>query len=117
MTKSSLFAICTAFCIAVAGVFGQSAAPRGAVDQLARGKERWDQRLSKSAIEALTAATADRSTAAEAHEMLGRMYTFKGWQQESAFPGWHDEPAYREKAISELKAALASDPNRASAKE
>ena len=34
-----------------------------------------------------------RTTAAEAHEALGRIYTFKGWQQESVFPGWHDEPA------------------------
>ena len=56
-------------------------------------------------------------TAAEAHEALGRVYTFKGWQQESAFPGWHDEPAYRDKALAELKAAVAADPDRASAQE
>jgi thiol-disulfide isomerase/thioredoxin len=86
-------------------------------DQLARGKTKWDQRLAKSAIAALEAAVSDKSTAADAHEALGRIYTFKGWQQESAFPGWHDEPAFREKAIVELKAALAADPNRASAKE
>ena len=39
---------------------------------------------------------ARRATAAEAHEALGRIYTFKGWQQENVFPGWHDEPAFRE---------------------
>jgi thiol-disulfide isomerase/thioredoxin len=42
---------------------------------------------------------------------------FKGWQQESAFPSWHDEPAYREKALAVLKAAVQADPARASATE
>ena len=55
--------------------------------------------------------------AAEAHEALGRIYMFKGWQQERVLPRWHDEPAYRERAIAELTAALAADPNRASAQE
>jgi tetratricopeptide (TPR) repeat protein len=42
---------------------------------------------------------------------------FKGWQQEATFPGWHDEPAYRTRAIAELKAAIKADPARASAQE
>jgi hypothetical protein len=100
--------------VALAGVAGGQTAAR---DQLARGRAAWDQRLSKSAIAALEAATRDRSTAAEAHEALGRIYTFKGWQQDNVFPGWHDEPAYRARAIAELKAALAADPNRTSAQE
>jgi tetratricopeptide (TPR) repeat protein len=41
----------------------------------------------------------------------------KGWQQENAFPGWHDEPGLRARALSELKAAVAADPSRASAQE
>ena len=86
-------------------------------DALNQGRTFWDQRLSKSAIAALEAAARDRLTAAEAHELLGRIYTFKGWQQESAFPGWHDEPSYRERALAELKAAVAADPARASAKD
>src|SRR5262245_16406664 len=86
-------------------------------EALAKGKAFWDQRLAKSAIAALEAAARDKSTAAEAHEMLGRIYTFKGWQQESVFPGWHDEPSYRERALAELKAAVAADPSRASTKE
>jgi cytochrome oxidase Cu insertion factor (SCO1/SenC/PrrC family) len=86
-------------------------------DALNQGRTFWDQRLSKSAIAALEAAARDRLTAAEAHELLGRIYTFKGWQQESAFPGWHDEPSYRERALDELKAAVAADPARASAKD
>jgi len=62
-------------------------------------------------------AARDRTTAAEAHELLGRIYIFKGWQQESAFAGWHDEPSYRARAIVELKAAVAADPARTSAQE
>jgi tetratricopeptide (TPR) repeat protein len=92
-------------------------AQTSALDQMARGHAAWDQRLSKSAIGAFEAATKDPATAAEAHEALGRIYLFKGWQQEGAFPGWHDEPGCRERAIAELKAALASDPSRASAQE
>jgi tetratricopeptide (TPR) repeat protein len=86
-------------------------------DQLARGHAAWDQRLSKTAIAAFEAAAGERPTAAEAHEALGRIYLFKGWQQEGTFPGWHDEPAYRSRAIAELKAALAVEPARASAQE
>ena len=74
----------------------------------------WDQRLAKSAIAALEAAASDPATAAEAHEALGRIYTFKGWQQENVFPGWHDEPAFRDRALAELRAAVAADPDRAS---
>ena len=84
---------------------------------LARGKELWDLRLATPAIAAFEQAARDKATAAEAHEALGRLYTFKGWQEESVFPGWHDEPAFRGKAIAELQAAVAADPARASAKE
>jgi thiol-disulfide isomerase/thioredoxin len=99
--------------LTLAGVLAQTPAR----EQLVRGSAAWDQRLAKSAISALEAASRDRSTAAEAYEALGRIYTFKGWQQESTFPGWHDEPAYREKAIAALKAAVAADPARTSAQE
>src|SRR4051794_29953338 len=99
--------------LAVAGALAQTPAR----EQLVRGLAAWDQRLAKSAIAALEAAARDRSTAAEAYEALGRIYTFKGWQQESAFPGWHDEPAYREQAIAALKAAVSANPNRQSARE
>jgi hypothetical protein len=99
--------------VTAAGAVAQSPAR----EQLARGIALWDQRLAKSAIAALEAAARDRATAAEAHEALGRLYTFKGWQQENVFPGWHDEPSFRTKAVAELRAALTADPNRASAQE
>ena len=102
-----------AVALTAAGALAQGTAR----DQLARGQAFWDQRLTKSAIAALEAAAKDPGTAAEAHEALGRIYTFKGWQEESVFPGWHDEPAFREKALAELRAAVAADPNRATARE
>jgi hypothetical protein len=108
----------TAFIVAaIAATVAASLAQTPARDALARGKAAWDQRLTKTAIAALETAARDRSTAAEAHETLGRIYTLKGWQQDNVFPGFHDEPAYRDKAIAELKASLAADPNRASAQE
>ena len=113
MKTHSAFVMAAAVWVTAAGAGAQSPAR----EQLARGQALWDQRLAKDAIAALEAAARDRSTAAEAHEALGRLYTFKGWQQESAFPGWHDEPSLRERAIAELKAAVAAGPNRGSAQE
>ncbi len=84
---------------------------------LARGQAAWAQRLSKTVITAFEAATHEPARAAEAHEALGRIYIFKGWQQEGVFAGWHDEPSVRGRAIAELKASLSADPNRASAQE
>lgn len=107
------FLVSAAVALTVAGGFAQGSAR----DQLARGIGLWDQRLAKSAIATLEVAARDRSTAAEAHEALGRIYTFKGWQQEGVFPGWHDEPSLRPKALAELKAAVAANPARASAQE
>src|SRR5437868_758711 len=89
----------------------------GGREQLTKGLALWNQRLAKSAIASLEAATKNSATAAEAYEALGRIYTFKGWQQEGAFPGWHDEPAYREKALAALRAAVSANPNRQSARE
>ena len=108
----------TAFTLTVVLLVGSAAVAQSpAREQLARGHELWDQRLARSAIAALERAARDQSTAAEAHEALGRIYTFKGWQEESAFLGWHDEPSVREWAIAELKAAVAADPSRTSAQE
>jgi tetratricopeptide (TPR) repeat protein len=113
MTQRLSVVVAATVVLMAAGVLAQTAAR----DQIARGNEFWNQRLAKSAISALEAATRDRSTAAEAHEALGRIYTFKGWQQDNVFSGWHDEPSFRERALAELKAAVAADPARASAQE
>jgi thiol-disulfide isomerase/thioredoxin len=113
MKQHSAFVIAAALSVTAAVVLAQSPAQAA----LARGKALWDQRLANSAVASLETAAKEPSTAAEAHEALGRIYTFKGWQQESAFPGWHDEPTFRERAIAELKASVKADPNRASAQE
>jgi thiol-disulfide isomerase/thioredoxin len=110
----------SALVLTAAAAFAQSPAQQ----QLERGIALWDQRLANSAIAALEIAVAGSDptsgsapVVAAAHEALGRIYMFKGWQQESVFPGWHDEPGVRSKALAELKAAVAADPSRASAQE
>ena len=107
------FVMAAVVVVTFVGLLAQSPARQ----QLARGNALWDQRLANSAIAALEAAARDRGTASEAYEALGRLYTFKGWLQDNVFPGWHDEPAFREKALTALKASLAADPTRASAQE
>ena len=67
--------------LAVALMAAALVAQSAARDNLARGRAFWDQRLAQSAIAALEIAARDKDTAAEAHEALGRLYTFKGWQQ------------------------------------
>jgi len=106
-------AIAAAVVLTAAAAFAQSPARAS----LERGIALWDERLAKSAIAALELAARDPKTAAAAHEALGRIYTFKGWQQENAFPGWHDEPGMRARAIAELKAAVAADKTRTSAQD
>src|SRR5438046_7998604 len=105
----------SAVCLGLAGSL--VSAQTNAQAQLKKGQALWNQRLSKSAIAALEVAAKDKSTAAAANEALGRIYTFKGWQQEGVFPGWHDEPTYREKALAALRAAVSANPNRQSARE
>ena len=99
---------------AAAGPFAQTAArddpPHADVSALGSTPREERNRGARNAAR-------DNETAAEAHEVLGRLYTFKGWQQEGVFPGWHDEPACRPLALAELRAAVAADPNRVSAQE
>lgn len=58
----------------------------------------------KTAEQELIAATKSPDTAAEAHYWLGRIYEFKG-TNEGAFPGFHEEVAFRARAAEEFKAA------------
>lgn len=58
----------------------------------------------KSAEQSLIAATKSPASAAEAHYWLGRIYDFKG-KAEGAFPGFHEQIAYRPRAEAEFKAA------------
>jgi hypothetical protein len=72
---------------------------------LDNAKADWFAMRTKSAEQQLIAATKAPSTAAEAHYWLGRIYDFKGNKAEGAFPGFHEEVAYRARAEAEFKAA------------
>jgi Flp pilus assembly protein TadD len=76
----------------------------------AKGRVLWQLKRTKSAIEALQQAARDKDTAAEAQRGLGIIYYFRGWQSEGAFPGWHEEPEFRQPAQDAFKAAIAARP-------
>src|SRR5262245_32651377 len=71
---------------------------------LNQGKADWFAMRTKSAEQSLIAATKIPATAPEAHYWLGRIYDFKG-KAEGAFPGFHEQIAYRPRAEAEFKAA------------
>jgi hypothetical protein len=77
---------------------------------LLNGKADWFAMRTKSAEQKLIAAARTRSTAAEAHYWLGRIYDFKGNKAEGAFPGFHEEVSYRPRAEAEFQAAGAPNP-------
>lgn len=106
----------TTIALILAG-FAAAYAQTNAPSRLEKAHRLWDQRLANSAIAAFEKATKNPADAAEAWEALGRIYMFKGWQQEGAFPGWHDETDARAKAVDALKRAVAADPKRTSAAE
>jgi hypothetical protein len=60
----------------------------------------WFAMRTKSAEQALIAATQVAATRAEAHYWLGRIYDFKGNKAEGAFPGFHEEVSYRPRAAA-----------------
>jgi hypothetical protein len=81
---------------------GQQAS--GPQASLNRAKADWFAMRTSTAEQKLIAATKNPDTAAEAHYWLGRIYDFKG-TNEGAFPGFHEEIAYRARAAAEFKAA------------
>ena len=85
---------------------GQQAGRQSRSQVLLNGaKADWFAMRTKSAEQALIAATKSPETAAEAHYWLGRIYDFKGNKAEGAFPGFHEEVSYRARAEAEFKAA------------
>lgn len=77
---------------------------------LGDGERLWRLKRTRSALEAFEKAAAHKDLAAEAHHRIGRIYFFKGWEAEGAFPGWHEEVAYREKALAAFEEALKRAP-------
>jgi hypothetical protein len=90
---------------------GLKAAPRDAGLLAAKGRIYWRLLRTNSAEQALVAASKAPAYAAEAQYWLGRIYFFKGWRAEGAFPGWHEEVSYRPRAIAALTAARDARPD------
>jgi hypothetical protein len=89
---------------------GLKAAPADPGLLAAKGRIHWRLLRTASAEQALVAAAASPAYASEAQYWLGRIYFFKGWQAENAFPGWHEEVAYRPRAIAAFTAARDAKP-------
>src|SRR4029450_12558299 len=90
---------------------GLRANPRDAGLLAAQGRIYWRLLRTNSAERALLEATKSPAYAPEAQYWLGRIYAFKGYQAEGAFPGWHEEVSYRPKAIAAFQAARDAKPD------
>jgi hypothetical protein len=90
---------------------GLEAAPNDAGLLAAKGRIYWRLLRTAAAEQALLTAAKTPAYAAEAQYWLGRIYFFKGWQAENAFPGWHEEVAYRPRAIAAFTAARDAKPD------
>lgn len=84
---------------------GLKAAPTHAGLLAAKGQIYWRLLRTKSAEQALAVAAKTPAYTAEAQYWLGRIYLFKGYQAENAFPGWHEEVSYRPRALKAFTAA------------
>ena len=90
---------------------GLKASPNDAGLLAAKGRIDWRLLRTASAEQALVAASKNPAYAAEAQYWLGRIYFFKGWQAENAFPGWHEEVSYRPRAMAAFAAARDAKPD------
>ncbi len=73
---------------------------------LQEGDRLWRLKRTRSALEAFEKAAESKDHAAAAHQRIGRIYFFKGWEAEGAFPGWHEQVAFRPKALKAFDEAL-----------
>lgn len=93
---------------------GVGAGPRRAPDSGAQaiqeGDGLWRLKRTRSALEAFGRAAQSTEHASEAHQRMARIYFFKGWEAEGAFPGWHEEVAFRQKALSAFNEAARHGP-------
>ena len=76
----------------------------------AQGRIQWRLLRTRSAEESLLKAAKAPAYAAEAQYWLGKIYYFKGYQAENAFPGWHEEVAFRPQALRAFMAARDARP-------
>lgn len=90
---------------------GLKARPADAGLLAAKGRIYWRLLRTASAEQALIAAAKTPAYAAEAQYWLGRIYFFKGYQAEDAFPGWHEQVNYRPRAVAAFTAARDAKPD------
>ena len=90
---------------------GLKANPRDPGLLAAQGRIYWRLLRTNAAERALLEAAKSPAYAAEAQYWLGRIYAFKGYQAEGAFPGWHEEVSYRPRAIAAFQAARDAKPD------
>lgn len=95
-------------------VSGASAQPVVDVSRLAltEGDRLWRLKRTRSALQAFekAASGSGAATQAQAYERIGRIYLFKGAESEGAFPGWHEQVEFKEKALQAFDEALKREP-------
>lgn len=98
--------------LALAAAFVLAGASASAQPDVLREAERlWRLKHTRSALAAFERAAKVKETAAAAQLGLGRIYYFKGFEAEGAFPGFHEEIAYRQKALAAFEQALELQPS------
>ena len=75
----------------------------------AKGRTLWLQRKTRTAVEALNDAAGHPDASAEPSYWLGTIYAFKAVLAEGAYPGWHNQAAYRARAEQAYRNAIAKD--------
>jgi hypothetical protein len=77
---------------------------------LLEGDRLWRLKRTRSALAAYQKAAQHEELAGLAQLRMGRIYLFKGAEAEAAFPGFHEEVEYREKALAAFEEALRRAP-------
>jgi hypothetical protein len=90
---------------------GLKASPNDPGLLAAKGRIYWRLLRTASAEQALLQAAKSPAYAAEAQYWLGRIYFFKGYLAENVFPGWHEEVAYRPRALAAFTAGRDAKPD------
>ena len=79
---------------------GLTRRPNDAGPTEALGQLEWRVLHTAAALRAFARVANDRVVGADAAFGLGRIYAFRGWQAEGAFPGWHEEVDQRPLALA-----------------
>jgi tetratricopeptide (TPR) repeat protein len=99
--------------VAFVSVAAAQPATEASRSALAEGDRLWRLKHTRSALLAFekVASTPGSATQAQAYARIGRIYLFKGAESEGAFPGWHEQVAFKGKALSAFDEALKRTPS------